>query len=69
MATPAVTAVEKPLSAALVRTVQCQLALPELSAGSLNACVTAKIICLLKIAHTTAQEITNNFRDVPAPPL
>lgn len=55
--------VEKPLSAALLRrTVQCHsvLALLELSAGSLNACVTTKIICLLKIVHTTAQETTKN---------
>lgn len=59
----AITTVEKPLSAALVRrTGQChlELTLLELSAGSLNACVIAKIICLLKIAHysSTAQEIT-----------
>lgn len=67
----AITTVEKPLSAALVRrTGQChlELTLLELSAGSLNAGVTAKIICLLKIVYTTAQEITKNVT-VFSPPL
>lgn len=70
----AITTVEKPLSAALVRrTGQChlELTLLELSAGSLNACVIAKIICLLKIAHysSTAQEITKNVTVSSPPPL
>lgn len=68
----AITTVEKPLSAALVRrTSQChlELTLLELSAGSLNASVTAKIICLLKIVYTTAQEITKSVTVFSPPPL